>query len=225
MSTSTWSMPSLNDIFSGTANNPGNPVGDKNYWNTMGGRIGSALWPGLASQLQYSNSLVPQQQSATSSLLTALNPSNLQSLLNNYNQASNQAAAQQSQLAGLMGRANGLSSGAVQGAQMNVANQAARNQNSNMQSVLSPEGIQRAYSQYLGALSNAMTPSSLKTMQSLMSGTPATVSSGDGWSSLLGGVAGLAGNFFSPTASAGGSGIDYGTMFPADPTAGTRIPW
>ncbi len=192
-----YNPPDYWSILNGSVNNPGNPVGDKNFWNTMGGRIGSAMWPGLASQLQYANSLVPQQQSAMSSMLTALNPSNVQGLIQNYNNASNQQAGQQSNLAGLIARNSGLSGGAVAGAQQNVANQAAQAQNSNMGNLLSPQGIQQAYSTYLGGLSNAMTPQYLQAMQQLMGGTPATVSSGDGWSNLLGGLGSLAGALFS----------------------------
>jgi hypothetical protein len=42
-----YNPPGYSSIFGGTDNAPGNPVGDKNYWNTMGGRIGNALWPQL----------------------------------------------------------------------------------------------------------------------------------------------------------------------------------
>lgn len=189
--TTSYTPPDYWSIFTGKSDAPGNPIGDKNYWNTMGGRIGNALWPGLASQLQFANTLVPQQQNALSSMLTALNPSNLGGLIQNFNAASNQAAGPAANAAGMNLQRQGLSSGAVQGAQQDVYNQTAAGQNANMANLLSPQGIQNAYATYLQGLGGAMTPGYLPMMQSLMGGTPPTVSSGNGWSNLLGGVSSL----------------------------------
>jgi hypothetical protein len=131
-------------------------------------------------------------------------------MLSAYNTASNQAASATAYRAAQSAANSGLSSGAQQGARQDVYNQAAAAQNSNMQNVLSPQGLANAYSAYQNAISNGMTSPYVSQLLQLQAGTPSFVSSGNGWSSLLGGLSSLAGAAgslgWSPFSSAGGTG-------------------
>jgi hypothetical protein len=193
-----FTPPSYWNIYTGNSNAPGNPIGDKNYTNTLFGRITSALWPGMASLIQSGQAYIPQLQQATAGAVTAANPWNLPAQVATTNRAIQQQAGPQANLASLIARNSGMSSGGVQGAQMGVANQAAQAQNTNISQMLSPQAMQAAWQKYQQTLQNAITPAGLQQFASLISGTPPTVSSGDGWSNIIGSLAGLAGNYFAP---------------------------
>jgi hypothetical protein len=161
-----------------------------NLQRELSKRISVGMWPRLAQEVSFGNSLEPLRQNAVSQMLTALNPANVQASIDAYGRKANSQAVESGRLANLMMRGNNSSSGAVEGAQLNALNNAQSSTNSYLANLLSPEGIQKSIGAYLSALTNGQQSSGVNQFLSLMSGTPASVSSGDGWSNLLGAVAG-----------------------------------
>lgn len=180
------------DFGTGDPMNYGLDLGDKNMYETMLKKTALGMWPSIARQIQNATQLAPQQTAAQNSLIQALNPANVQSIINSYNNQANQNAAAQSRLAGLMARNAGMSSGAAQGAQMDVLNQANAGKNAYMGQLLSPQGIQQMYGAYLNAINGAAQSPMLQNLMGIVGATPGhQESTANGWMSTLGGVASL----------------------------------
>jgi hypothetical protein len=186
-------LPTYQDLM-GNSDRVGRSYGFDTGVNAGRGLQKTAMYgiaPLAYSQIGFGNALEPQRQSAISSALNALDPSNLRSLIDSFGRKARQTAAQQGLLNSTVLRNSGLGTGAVAGAQLDANNQAARQTNDYMSQLLSPQGIQQAYNAYLSMLSNAQNPTALNMLNQTSGGMPASVSSSDGWSSLLGGVASL----------------------------------
>ena len=181
------------DFGTGDPQGYGLDLHDQNMYETMLKKSALGMWPAVAQQVQSGVDLAPWQTAAQRSMATALNPSNVQGLIDAFNRQTDQNAAQQSSLAGLMARNSGLGSGAVEGAQLDALNRAAAQKNSYLGQLLSPTGIQQTYAAYLNALNQATQSPLLTNLANLIHSSPAHVQSTDGWSSLLGGIAAIPG--------------------------------
>ncbi len=144
-----------------------------------------AVYQQLAGQLGFYNSLQPMAQQATSQLLGRL--SNPDQMATSYQAQAN--AAGQSTLQGVLQRlrSGGAGIGAMQGAALDSANQAATAGNQYRAQINSPEGQAQRLNQMLSLIASQNPNfSNLSTLHSIELGTPRNPTGLD----VLGGLAG-----------------------------------
>jgi hypothetical protein len=158
---------------------------DKWYRNNMFKNLSFGMYPRLAQSVNFGNTLEPMRQNAIVQGLTALNPANTMATIDAYKRNQEATAVDSNRLLDLTLGGSGLSSGAIEGAKMANLGMAQNQTNSYMGQLLSPEGIQKSIQAYLSLIGGGQNVSGLDNLLNLANGQR-TVSSGDGWSNLLG---------------------------------------
>lgn len=178
----------------------------------------------LQQQMQFGNSLQPQQQSLIQMLLNQNTPGGLNQTDANFRANAQGGATDQGNLyAGLLG-SQGVSQSGRAGATLFAQNNATKSANQFSQKLRSPQNMFQMGGQSLGLINGAQNPD-LSAFQGLMSdiyNKPNAVQHGGGLGDILGSVAGtLLGNPGSLAGLFGGGGAGAGGFLTGSAGLGT----